>query len=316
MRRIAQSLAQLVPLVLIVSMIAFLLTDLLPGDAAIARLGMDATPEQLAQAREQMGLNDPLPMRYLHWLQRAVTGDLGRSLRSGEPVIEILARRIPVTLELAVFGTLLALLIGVPAGILSATRRGTWLDSVINLLGLAGMAVPFFWLGLLLIMLFSLQLGWVPPSGYVAFTENPLRNLQLMALPSLTIAVAFAATLMRQTRSALLEVMTSDYIRTARAKGTSERRIILRHGLRNALIPIITVMGLQFGTLLGGAVVTETVFALPGLGRMIVDGIYQRDFPAVQGALIVIVVAVVITNLLTDASYRLVNPRIRCAICS
>ena len=311
MKRLLVPFVQIVPLALIVSLIAFVLTDLLPGDAAISRLGLDATQAQLDQAREQMGLNDPLPLRYVHWLSRAAQGDLGRSLRSGEPITDVLARRIPVTLELALFGTLLAVAIGVPAGVLSATFRNGWIDTVVNLVGLAGMAVPFFWLGLLLIMLFSLRLQWVPPSGYVPFSEDPLRNLQLMALPSITIAIAFAATLMRQTRAALLEVMTSDYIRTARAKGTSERRVILRHGLRNALIPIITVMGLQFGTLLGGAIVTETVFALPGLGRMMVDGIFQRDFPSVQGALIVIVVAVVVTNLITDASYRLVNPRIR-----
>lgn len=311
MKRLIDYLAQLLPLLLIVSIIAFVLIDLLPGDAAMERVGLDATQEQLQRAREEMGLNDPLPLRYIYWLGRAVQGDLGRSLRSGEPVTSTLVRRVPVTVELALFGTGLAVLIGVPAGILAAVFRNGRIDAIINLLALSGMAVPFFWLGLLLIMLFSLKLQWVPPSGYVSFAEDPLGNLKFMALPSLTIAVAFAATLMRQTRASMLEVLTADYIRTARAKGTSERRVILKHALRNALIPIITVMGLQMGSLLGGAIVTETVFALPGLGRMMVDGIFQRDFPSVQGALLVIIIAVVVTNLITDACYRLVNPRIK-----
>ncbi|MGK6316697.1 ABC transporter permease [Neorhizobium sp. DT-125] len=311
MKRLIDYLAQLLPLLLIVSIVAFVLIDLLPGDAAMERVGLDATQEQLQRAREEMGLNDPLPLRYIYWLERAVQGDLGRSLRSGEPVTATLVRRVPVTVELALFGTGLAVLIGVPAGILAAVFRNGRIDAIVNLLALSGMAVPFFWLGLLLIMLFSLKLQWVPPSGYVSFAEDPLGNLKFMALPSLTIAVAFAATLMRQTRASMLEVLTADYIRTARAKGTSERRVILKHALRNALIPIITVMGLQMGSLLGGAIVTETVFALPGLGRMMVDGIFQRDFPSVQGALLVIIIAVVVTNLITDACYRLVNPRIK-----
>ena len=309
--RILRPFIQLIPTVLVVSFVAFMLTDLLPGDAALSRLGLEATQEQLDAMREEMGLNDPMPLRYVRWLGRAATGDLGNSLRSGEPVSEVLARRLPVTLQLAAAGTGLALLIGVPLGILAAVRRNTWLDATANILALSGMAVPFFWLGLLLIMLFSLRLQWVPPSGYVSFSEDPVQNMRLMVLPSLTIAIAFAATLMRQTRASMLEGLGADYIRTAHAKGTAPRRVILRHALRNALVPIITVLGLQMGTLLGGAIVTETVFSLPGLGRMMVDGIYKRDFPIIQGALITIVVTVVLTNLLTDLCYRLVNPRIR-----
>lgn len=310
-RRMRDFMMQLVPLLLFVSIITFVLIDMLPGDAAISRVGMEATAEQLARARQEMGLNDPMPVRYIRWLGRAIQGDLGLSVRSGEPVSELLMRRVPVTIELAFLGTLLAILLGVPAGILSATFQRGWIDNLSNVLALSGMALPFFWLGLLLIMLFSLKLGWVPPSGYVSFFEDPLQNLRLMALPSITIAVAFAATLLRQTRASMLEVLTADYVRTARAKGMSERKVILKHTLRNALIPIITMIGLQMGTLLGGAVVTETVFALPGLGRTMVEGIYQRDFAVVQGALIVIVIAVVVINLLTDACYRLVNPRIK-----
>jgi peptide/nickel transport system permease protein len=311
MRKVAELFIQTLPVVLIVSVVAFLLTSLLPGDAAISRLGLDATPEQLAAAREAMGLNDPAPIRYLKWLGSALSGDLGTSLRSGEPVTNILMRRIPVTLELAVAGTTLAMLFGIPAGILAAVYRNGLIDGIVNIVALSGMAIPFFWLGLLLIMLFSLNLQWVPPSGYVPFVENPLENLRLMALPSLTIAVAFAATLMRQTRASMLEVLTADYIRTAKSKGTSSVRIILHHALRNALIPIITVIGLQMGTLVGGAIVTESVFGLPGLGRTIVEGIFQRDFPVVQGVLVIVVMAVVATNFVTDICYRLANPRIR-----
>jgi len=308
--RVRGFLFQIVPLLFFVSLIAFILTDLLPGDAAIEKVGLEATQQQLEAAREELGLNDPMPVRYFTWLTNALQGDLGKSLRSGEPVTEVLLRRISVTVELAVLGTAFAVLLGVPAGILSARFRAGWIDAVINFLALSGMAIPYFWLGLLLIMLFSLGLHWVPPSGYVSFTEDPLQHLRLMALPTMTIAVAFAATMMRQTRASMLEVMTADYIRTARAKGLSERKVVLKHGLRNALVPVITVMGLQLGTLLGGAIITETVFALPGLGRMMVDGIFRRDFPIIQGALLATVIGVVLTNLATDALYRFVNPRI------
>ena len=308
-RLLASRLAQMLPVALIVTVVIFGLTNLLPGDATITILGEQASAEQRALARTQYGLDDPVPVRYVTWVVRAVQGDLGRSLRSGQPVTSMLRSRIPVTLELAALSILVAVVIGLPAGVLSARFRGGWVDVVASLVSLCGMAIPYFWLGVLLILLFAVGLGWFPPSGYVAFSVDPVANLRHLALPSLTIGLAFAALVMRQTRAAMLQVLSQDYIRTARAKGLPERRVVMHHGLRNALIPVVTVIGLQIGALLGGAVVTETVFAMPGLGRMLVEGIFQRDFPAVQGAVLFIVGAVLVVNLLTDLLYAVLDPR-------
>lgn len=288
-----------------------MLTNLLPGDPTLSILGEQATLKQRTQTRAEYGLDRPLPVRYVSWLGRAVQGDLGRSLRTGQPVVAILAERLPVTFELTFLGMLIAILIGIPAGILAARFRNGFVDVVVTLAALAGLAIPFFWLGFLLILLFALELKLLPPSGYVSPIQSVSENLRLMIMPSLTIGIAFSAALTRQTRASMLRVLSSDYIRTARAKGAPETRLLLKHALRNALIPVVTVFGLQTGTLLGGAIVTETVFALPGVGRMMVDGIFQRDFPVIQGALLVSVVAVLVVNLLTDASYLLIDPRIR-----
>ena len=309
MKRLGGRLAQMLPVALIVTVVIFGLTNLLPGDATITILGEQASPEQRARARTAYGLDDPIPVRYANWLLRAVQGDLGRSLRSNEPVTQMLGNRIPVTLELSALSILVAAVIGIPAGVLSARFRGGWVDVVASLVSLCGMAIPYFWLGVLLILAFAVGLGLFPPSGYVAFSVDPVANLRHLALPSLTIGLAFAALVMRQTRAAMLQVLSQDYIRTARAKGLRESSVVMRHGLRNALIPVVTVIGLQVGALLGGAVVTETVFAMPGLGRMLVEGIFQRDFPAVQGAVLFIVGAVLVVNLLTDLLYAVLDPR-------
>ena len=222
----------------------------------------------------------------------------------------MLAARIPVTLQLGFLSILIAVAIGVPAGILAARFRGGAIDVVASFVAMSSVAVPYFWMGVLLIMLFSLKLGWLPPSGHARFLDDPAQNLRLMVMPSLTIGTAFAALVMRQTRASMLQVLSMDYVRTARAKGLSERLVLIRHALRNALIPIVTVIGLQTGALLGGAVVTETVFALPGLGRMLIDGIFQRDFPVIQGAILFIVIAVFVVNLVTDMLYRAFDPRV------
>lgn len=309
MRRLAGRLAQMLPVALIVTVVIFGLTNLLPGDATITILGEQASADQRARARTAYGLDDPIPVRYASWLFRAVQGDLGRSLRSNEPVTQMLRNRVPVTLELSALSILVAVVIGMPAGVLSARFRGGWVDVVASLVSLCGMAIPYFWLGVLLILAFAVGLGLFPPSGYVAFTVDPVANLRHLALPSLTIGLAFAALVMRQTRAAMLQVLSQDYIRTARAKGLRERSVVMHHGLRNALIPVVTVIGLQIGALLGGAVVTETVFAMPGLGRMLVEGIFQRDFPAVQGAVLFIVGAVLVVNLATDLLYSVLDPR-------
>ncbi len=308
-RLLAGRLAQMLPVMLIVTIVIFGLTNLLPGDATITLLGEQASPEARARARAAYGLDDPIPVRYATWLVRAAQGDLGRSLRSNEPVTQMLRNRVPVTLELSALSILVAVVIGLPAGVLSARFRGGWIDVLASLVSLCGMAVPYFWLGVLLILLFAVGLGLFPPSGYVAFSVDPVANLRHLVLPSLTIGLAFAALVMRQTRAAMLQVLSQDYIRTARAKGLRERTVVMHHGLRNALIPVVTVIGLQIGALLGGAVVTETVFAMPGLGRMLVEGIFQRDFPAVQGAVLFIVAAVLVVNLLTDLLYAVLDPR-------
>lgn len=310
-RYLARKLAQMLPVALIVTVIVFALTNLLPGDPTVTILGEQATAEQRAAVRVEYGLDRPAPLRYVEWLARAAQGDFGRSLRTREHVSEMLAARVPVTLQLTFVAILIAVAIGVPAGILAARFRGSAIDVVVSFVAMSSVAIPYFWMGVMLILFFSLRLGWLPPSGYVPFFEDPVQNLRLMVLPAVTIGTAFAALVMRQTRASMLQVLTQDYIRTARAKGMSEPRVVLKHALRNALIPVSTVVGLQIGALLGGAVVTETVFAMPGLGRMLVDGIFQRDFPVIQGAILFIVVAVFAVNVLTDLLYRLFDPRVK-----
>jgi len=274
-------------------------------------LGEQATAEQRAVAREQYGLDRPIPVQYADWLVRTVSGDLGRSLHTREKVVDILAQRIPVSIELSLLSIFIAVLVGVPAGVIAARNPNSATDLVVSFLALTGVAVPYFWMGILLILLFSVTLGLLPPSGFVPFAEDPWRHVELFVLPALTIGTAFAALIMRQTRAALLQILTQDYIRTARAKGLSETVVVLKHGLRNALVPVVTVVGLQIGALLSGAVVTETVFSLPGLGRLLVDAIFARDFPVIQGALLFIVAVVLFVNLLTDIVYSLLDPRIR-----
>jgi len=309
-RFLLSRLWQIATVVLLVCATIFILTNLLPGDPTVTILGEQASAEQRATARRQYGLDRPAPVRFVLWLGNAFSGDLGRSLRSNEPVVQMLVARIPVTLELAALSILIAIAIGLPAGIIAARARGTWLDVVVSVLAMTSVAIPYFWMGILLIMLFALKLAWLPPSGYIPFFSDPVGNLRLMVLPALTIGTAFAALIMRQTRASLLQVMSQDYIRSARAKGLSEPVVLLRHGLRNALIPVVTVIGLQIGALLGGAVVTETVFSLPGLGRMMVDGIFQRDFPVIQGAILFIVLCVIAVNLFTDLLYAWLDPRV------
>ena len=309
-RFLLSRLSQVAVVVVLVCITIFVLTNLLPGDPTVTILGEEATAEQRAKARADYGLDLPAPVRCAHWIGNAATGDLGRSLRSNEPVVRMLADRIPVTLQLTLMSIVIAILIGLPAGIVAARFRGTLLDVAASIVAMTSVAIPYFWMGVLLIMLFALKLAWLPPSGYVPFLSDPVGNLKLMILPSLTIGTAFAALIMRQTRASLLQVLSQDYIRSARAKGLSEPAVLLRHGLRNALIPVVTVIGLQIGALLGGAVVTETVFSLPGLGRMMVNGIFQRDFPVIQGAILFIVLAVIVVNLVTDALYAWLDPRV------
>jgi len=311
LRLLGSRIAQVVPVLLVMSLAVFTLTDLLPGDPTITVLGENATPQQREMLRREMGLDRSAPLRYLDWTSRILSSDFGLSLRTREPVSAMIAARLPVTVQLTILSMLVAALIGIPLGVVAALNRNSWIDLVVSVAALDGMALPFFWAGILLIRLFSIQLGWLPPSGYTPLWIDPARNLMLMILPALTVGGAMAGLIMRQTRSAMLQTMGQDFIRTARAKGVPEGTVVVRHGLRSALLPVVTVIGLQSGALIGGAVVTETIFSLPGLGTMIVDGIFQRDFAVVQGALLTVVLAVVVVNLITDLAYGLLDKRVR-----
>ena len=304
-------LATIVPTLLFVTILIFGLQQLLPGDPALVLAGEERDPSVVAYLHKKMHLDDPLPVRYLYWLGGVVRGDLGESLRMQKPVTALIAEKLPVTIELALIAIVIALAIGIPAGIVSAIARGTWWDYAANAVALWGLSTPNFWLGIMLILLFSVQLGWLPASGYVSPFEDLRANLAAMIMPAFVLGNAIAAVLMRHTRSAMLQVMSSDYVRTARAKGLDERVVILKHGLRNALMPIITLGALELGTLLSGAVLTEQVFTIPGFGKLIVDAVFNRDYAVVQGVVLFTATAYIALNLLADIAYFLVNPRLR-----
>lgn len=311
LRRLTQS----IPTLLLVTLITFCITLLLPGDPALAFLGEQQGRDPVAYAamRQELGLDQPVPVQYARWLGRTLRGDLGLSTRTKEPVWDSLRARLPITLQLVLMAMTIGLSIAFPVGILAAVRPNSKLDLAGTVLAISGLAIPSFWLGIMLIFVFALWLRWLPPSGYSPPTEGLGLNLKLMLLPAVTLGVELAASLMRQIRSALLEVLQQEYVVTARAKGLREGRIIARHALRNALIPVVTIIGLQFGRLFGGAVVIETVFALPGVGRLAADAIFFRDFPVLQGVVIVLALAVLLSNLLTDLLYSFLDPRIRYA---
>jgi ABC-type dipeptide/oligopeptide/nickel transport system permease component len=286
-----------------VSVVVFVAIRLIPGDPAQLMAGQAATEEVVRQIRQSLGLDQPLPVQYLYFLRNVVRGDLGRSLFNGAPVVEELGQRFPRTVRLALASMAVASLIGIPAGILAATRRLTWVDTAVMVVALVGVSMPVFWLGLNLILVFSVRLQWFPAFGYETWRH--------LVLPSITLGAASAAVVARMTRSAMLEVLGQDYIRTARAKGLSERAVVNRHALRNALIPVVTILGLQLGTLLSGAVLTETVFAWPGVGRLLVDAVLARDYPIIQGTTLLIAATFVALNLAVDLLYGLLDPRIR-----
>ena len=307
LRRLGTSLLVLV----LASIVVFVGVRALPGDAALALAGEERDPVVLEQIREQYGLNDPVPVQYFRYIGNSLTGDLGFSTRTGLDVAQIILDRLPVTLELAFLSLFVAILIGIPAGIIAALRRGGWLDHTSNALGLLGLSIPNFWLGLLLILVLAVNLQLFPASGFVPFFENPVENLKRMVLPAIVLGTGLSAVLMRQVRSAMIGTMASDYIRTAESKGLSRRQVVLVHALRNSLITVVTVLGLQLGALISGAVITEAIFVIPGFGKLIVDAVFQRDYPVIQGVALVVVVGYVLVNLLVDLSYSLLNPRIR-----
>ncbi len=311
LRFLARRVAILIPTLLFVSIIIFGLQQLLPGDPAIAMAGEERDPVAIEEIREKYNLNKPLPVRYWLWISGVLQGDFGESIRIQLPVAQLLVEKLPVTIELAVLAMLIALLIGLPAGMISALYNGRWPDYLANVIGLWGLSTPNFWLGIMMILLFSVHLGWLPASGYVSPGENLLGNLEAMLMPAFVLGTGIAAVMMRHTRSAMLQVLSSDYIRTARAKGLYERMVIGKHALRNAAVPVITLGALEFGQLLSGAVLTEQIFSIPGFGKLIVDAVFNRDYAVVQGVVLCTATAYILLNLLADIAYFLVNPRLR-----
>jgi peptide/nickel transport system permease protein len=306
-RRIAISVVTF----LLITLIVFTGVRMIPGDPARVMAGTDADEAGLQEIRVKYGLTDPIPLQYARWLGLALQGDLGESIRTRESVVKIVAVKLPITVQLACFSLLIAVGIAIPAGVFSAVRRNTAWDLLANAISLCGVSVPSFWLGIMLILFLSVRLHLLPASGYVPFLQDPVGNLQRMLMPAFVLGAALAAVLMRQTRNSMIEVMSANYIRTAYSKGLAEWVVIFRHALRNGLIPIVTILGLQMGALMGGAVVTEQIFVVPGFGRLIVEAVFTRDYPLVQGVVLITASTYVLINLLVDVSYSLLNPRIR-----
>jgi peptide/nickel transport system permease protein len=310
---IGRRLVLMVPALLGTSLAVFLLLRFIPGDVVDVLLGSELTlaPDVRASLRKVLGLDEPIPVQYLGWIWDLLRGDLGRSLRSGQSVLQIIMQRLPVTSELAILSLTLAVILAVPLGVISAVRRNTWLDLAARLFGLLGLSFPTFWFATMRILGASLAFKWLPAVIFVGFTDNPLENLGQMALPTISLALPLMAIITRLTRSAMLEVLQQEYVRTARAKGLKDRRVIYRHALRNALIPMITIIGIQLGQLFGRAVVVEQIFGLPGIGLLLLNGIYQRDYPVVQGGIMLLAVTFLLLNLLVDVLYAYLDPRIR-----
>jgi peptide/nickel transport system permease protein len=304
-------IALVIPTLFFVSVLIFGLQQLLPGDPALAMAGEERDPAVIAFLREKYHLDQPLPVRYALWIEGVAQGDLGESIRIKRPVLDLIKEKLPVTGELAVLALLISLTIGIPAGIIAAVKSDTLVDYGTTMAALWGLSIPNFWLGILLILLFSVELGMLPASGFVSPAESLKQNLLTLIMPAFVLGNAFAAGMMRHTRSAMLQVLGMDYVRTARAKGLSERVVVLRHALRNALIPVVTLAALDFGALLSGAVLTEQVFTIPGFGKLIVDAVFNRDYAVVQGVVLFTAFAYIMLNLLADIAYVVLNPRLR-----
>jgi peptide/nickel transport system permease protein len=295
----------------LITLIVFTGVRMIPGDPARVMAGTDADEAGLQEIRAKYGLNDPIPVQYFRWLGLALGGDLGESIRTREPVVKTVALKLPITIQLACFSLIIAIGIAIPAGVFSAVRRNTVWDLLANAVSLCGVSIPSFWLGIMLILFLSVRLHLLPASGFVPFFQDPLQNLLRMLMPASVLGATLAAVLMRQTRNGMIEVMSANYIRTAYSKGLAERVVVFRHAIRNGLIPVVTILGLQMGALMGGAVVTEQIFVVPGFGRLIVEAVFTRDYPLVQGVVMITASAYVLINLLVDVSYSLLNPRIR-----
>lgn len=311
-RQVIRQVVTTIPVLLLVSGIVFLFAHLAPGDPVTALAGDQAVdPEVVEQLRADYGLDQPLPVQYVTWVGNAVTGDLGYSFTTRQPVSDVLIERLSVTLVLTLFALLIAIIVALVTGVLAAIYRGSWFDYANQLLAMIGGSMPAFWLGILLILVVAQKLQWLPASGYVPVTEDPVASLRHLVLPAITLSSGYAAVLSRVARASMLDVLHDDFIRTARAKGLSERHVNVSHALRSALLPIITMIGVEAGHLLGGAVITETVFALPGMGRLLVDAVSSRDFPVFQGATLMLVLLLVASNSMADLAYGFADPRIR-----
>jgi peptide/nickel transport system permease protein len=309
LRFVVRRLLVTIPILLAMSLFVFLMMRLVPGDPVRTMLGFRATEENVATVRAALGLDQPLHEQYLAWLGGLLRLDLGQDFVSHVPLTQLLAERLPVTLELTLLAMGLALLVGIPAGVIAATR-GKPVKRTSTALVVAGISIPDFWLGIMLVLLFAGTLRWLPPSGYTPFAEDPVANLRYMILPVLTLAVGEAAYLLRTTRGAMEDTLSSPYVTFLRARGVPERRIVVQHALRNAAVPIVTVVGIQRGVLLGGAIVVEALFSLPGVGRMIVTGINQRNYPVVQAGVLAVAVLFILLNLVTDLLYGRIDPRL------
>jgi peptide/nickel transport system permease protein len=307
---LARRLAIAVPTLLLVSVLVFALQRLLPGDPVLALAGEDRSPEVIAFLRAKYQFDQPIAAQYVHWLGNLLHGDFGLSVRTRLPIGTMIVEKLPVTLELATLSMLLAIGFGVPAGVAAALRRGSAVDYLVSVVGLAGLSVPSFWLGIMLILLFSVGLGWLPSGGFTPLLADPVANLRGMAMPAVVLGAASAAIIMRHTRSSMLTVLRQDFVRTARSKGLDERTVVVRHALRNGLVPVVTLGTLQFGQLLSGAVLTEQVFGIPGFGKMIVDGVFSRDYAVVQAVVLCAAAFFLLMSLLADLAYVLLNPRI------
>ncbi|MBW2056127.1 MAG: ABC transporter permease [Deltaproteobacteria bacterium] len=300
-----------VPVLLLISIIVFLLVHLLPGDPATVMLGEESTPEMIQALRAELGLDQPLHKQYLQWLTRCLSGDFGRSIQTRQPVSEALVQRLPVTIELTLLGFCVSIMIALPIAVASAVRPNSWIDVMGSAFATIGISMPSFWLGILLIYAFAVSLHLLPASGYVPLRESVVQNLLHMVLPAFTLGMWLSASAMRMIRAGMIDVLERPYIRTARAKGLSERRVLWHHALKNAFIPVVTILGLQLGRLMGGAVVTETIFAQPGVGQLAVKSIFMRDFPPVQAIVLVMAISMLLSSLVVDILYSFLDPRIR-----
>ncbi|HSU06584.1 MAG TPA: ABC transporter permease [Acetobacteraceae bacterium] len=304
-------LGSAVPILAIVTLITFGMIHMIPGDPAAAIAGITATPDQVAQIRHNLGLDQPIMTQLVHWYTNLLHGDLGTSLLLGQPVLHVVAVRLPVTIGLSAYALVITLILGLASGIIAALRQNSWVDQAAMVFAMFGISVPNFYLGLLMIIVFAVDLGWVPSGGYVAFAEDPAGWLVSMTLPAVSLALLLTGLLARITRSTMLEVLRQDYIRTARAKGLSSRKVVIKHALSNALIPIVTVIGIIVSLLISGSVVTETLFSIPGMGQLLTQAVLNRDYPMVQGGLLIVTALLVLVNIGVDVLYAFLDPRVR-----